>query len=204
MYNIEGLEWFRTYAGELKGKHVLELGNQHIWVHAQTRCNAPFNVARDWFKSLGVAEYASIDMNGEDGALKLDLSQAIDKPEWANHFDVVTNIGTLEHVEGPSFQPLQGQYEALKTMHEFCAIGGRMIHQLPPVGQWLDHCRIRYKPNFGKGLAGLCWYELFGDEKVNLATLGGHVDYFCVTLKKNLDNEFTNRVQDVIALCEWT
>jgi hypothetical protein len=46
------------------------------------------------FEALGI-RHVSVDWNGEDGALAMDLRQPLD----LGTFDMVTNIGTSEHVD---------------------------------------------------------------------------------------------------------
>jgi hypothetical protein len=48
---------------------------------------------KGYFEALGV-RHVSVDLNGKDGALALDLRT----PLGLGRFDVVTNIGTTEHV----------------------------------------------------------------------------------------------------------
>lgn len=119
------------------GTRICELGNQHIrravpvdfrkldpsWRPIKSR------PAKLWFEAQGW-EHVSIDLNGRDGALKLDLT----KPLLAGLFDsfhVVTNFGTSEHVAD--------QYECFRNIHRLCRVGGRMIHAVPLFGHWLNH-----------------------------------------------------------------
>ena len=68
---------------------VCELGNQRMkWNRHRT--------GKVYLTDKGVLEHVSIDMNGQNGALKLNLGAPIDK--WRNYFDMVTNYGTTEHV----------------------------------------------------------------------------------------------------------
>ncbi len=67
----------------LVGGTMLELGNK------KGGDGTPYKVH---FEALGFA-HTSVDINGEDGALKLDLQQ----PLGLGTFDMVANIGTTEH-----------------------------------------------------------------------------------------------------------
>ncbi len=60
------------------GDTMLELGNKRN----------PDGVYKLYFESIGI-KHTSIDWNGQDGALNLDLRKPIDMPP----FDMVTNIG---------------------------------------------------------------------------------------------------------------
>jgi len=76
-------EW--NYYEPLVGDSMLEFGG---------KINSPFTY-KAYFQSLGF-RHVSLDWNGEHGALKRDLR----KPQWPEfgQFDMVTNIGTSEHV----------------------------------------------------------------------------------------------------------
>ncbi|MBC7332798.1 MAG: hypothetical protein H5T91_10320 [Synergistetes bacterium] len=72
---------------EYEGLKWCELGNQRT---------DEGKVAKNIYLSRGV-QHISIDINGRDGALPIDL----DKPVpfiFLNQFDVITNYGTIEHV----------------------------------------------------------------------------------------------------------
>lgn len=66
----------------LPGKTMLELGNKKTNI-----------VWKNYFTELGY-EHTSVDWNGQDGALKLDLREPLN----LGTFDIITNIGTTEHV----------------------------------------------------------------------------------------------------------
>jgi len=121
----EGLDW-------------CELGNQDF----------DGQPAKDIYESEGVS-HTSIDLNGLDGALSLDLSQPIDLKK---KFDVITNYGTTEHC--------CDQYECFKNIHIFCKKGGIMIHGVPLVGNWRKHGRYYYSEKFFRELASACKYEV--------------------------------------------
>ena len=82
-------------------------------------------------------EYQSIDLSG--GTLALDLNHAVIPPPLADHFDVVANYGTSEHVFNQS--------NCFKLVHDATRIGGTMIHFLPTAG-YLYHCLYKYDPKF--------------------------------------------------------
>jgi hypothetical protein len=65
-------------------KSMLELGNKR-WGK-----RTPYN---QFFHENGML-HVSVDLNGRDGALPLDLR----KPLFLGEFDIVTNLGTTEHV----------------------------------------------------------------------------------------------------------
>lgn len=53
--------------------------------------------------------------------------------------DIVTNIGTTEHVAN--------QINAFRTIHDLLKVGGVAIHQVPFTGM-LNHCLFNYHPKF--------------------------------------------------------
>lgn len=66
-------------------------------------------------------------------------------------FDAVFNFGTTEH--------LLNQFNAFKVIHEACAVGGIMYHDLPMTG-WLDHGYFCYNPMLFAHLAEANGYEI--------------------------------------------
>ena len=112
---------------DYKGLRVLGFGDQRIWVPPVRG----LKTEKSYLKSLGV-EHTSIDINGKRGALPLDLTGVFPEAEWAGKFDMVTNFGTIEHVND--------QYAVFKNAHLFIRKGGVMIHAIPPVGWWRRHC----------------------------------------------------------------
>lgn len=134
---------------------ICELGNQKMTWH-------PDRIVKNFFLNNEAKEHVSIDMNGHSGALRLDLSKDLLQlhPEWNRHFDLVTNYGTAEHVEG-------GIYECFKNIHNFCRIGGIMINDGPPATCCPEHSPYHYYVHFFPELAKQCGYKiLLGDARV--------------------------------------
>lgn len=125
---------------DYKGLNWCELGNQGY--------NG--KVAKDMYKSKGVL-HTSIDINGLDGALKLDLDKPIPK-NLENKFDVITNYGTTEHVND--------QYSVFRNMHNMGKVGCVMFHGVPMIGNWPKHCRYYYSTEFFAALAKACAYTV--------------------------------------------
>lgn len=103
---------------------ILELGNKK-------NLKGPYKA---YFKNNGF-KHVSIDWNGKDGALSYDLREPV-KPfakgnKWCQYFDMVTNIGTSEHVIPQGFV-WQNMLDALK-------IGGVLICVTPLMGHWWWH-----------------------------------------------------------------
>jgi len=133
----------------LSSIRMLELGNQRFPTSRQP--------AKLYFEGK-VAEHVSVDLNGKDGSLPLDLT----KPElfvsWNNYFCVVTNFGCSEHV--------RLQYECFQVMHSCLAVHGIMVHVLPEArlrlekGYWKHHCSFYYYSEFFEMLADRNGYKL--------------------------------------------
>lgn len=115
-------------SGHLKsGMSVCELGAQDFVPKghslALARCVHNGNGARQFYEYLGMS-YVCIDLNGEYGALQLDLNTAA----WHgdHQFDVVTNHGTSEHIFN--------QENCFRIIHDLTKPGGLMIHVIPTRG----------------------------------------------------------------------
>jgi hypothetical protein len=131
----------RLLGVDYKGLTLLELGNQEYGSVS----------AKSVYEAQGV-NHTSIDLNGRDGSLPLDLSSDITK-HFNNKFDVITNYGTTEHVEN--------QYGVFKNIHSLCKpAGGIMIHGVPLIDNWTGHCRYYYSLGFFKELSYICNYKI--------------------------------------------
>ena len=148
---------------EYDGLVWLELGNQINRIRQRP--------AKYVYRSLGV-DHTSIDLNGKNGALPFDLDEPLPE-EYTNRFDVVTNYGTIEHINN--------QYQAFKTVHDSCKVGGLMIHGFPMKNTYAGHCRYYYPEIFADYLASYTAYEILdctiidfsvGRRKNHLLTVG--------------------------------
>jgi len=149
------LEFFQP-----NGLSMFELGNQRF-------IGGEFATGKKYFQHHGMY-HTSVDLNGEDGALPLDLT----KPELFHEFryakyDVLTNLGTTEHVE-----PIEKQYECFSILHDVVRPGGIMIHMVPDVeeldssGAWKNHCSIYYRKEFFIRLAEECNYTVLENKVI--------------------------------------
>ena len=102
------------------------------------------------YESLGVF-HTSIDLNGRGGSLPLDLCEPV-PIELENKFDVITNYGTSEHVND--------QFNVFYNIHKMCKINGIMIHGLPCIGNWKNHCRYYYSQKVFNNLAKINNYDI--------------------------------------------
>jgi hypothetical protein len=170
--NIEGS------FGKLQGVRMLELGNQEFGAAATER------VAKRHYEAKGVV-HTSVDLNGLDGAIVVDLSKPSERRDWIGHFDVITNCGTTEHVA-----PNDAQYEAFRNIHLWLRVGGIAVHALPDVnaleeyGIWRGHCENYYSEDFVRMLAAANRYAILDMQFID------NVLVFC--LKKTEELPFMN------------
>jgi hypothetical protein len=115
---------------------IMELGNK----------KNPRGVYKHYFESIGI-EHVSIDWNGQDGALPYDLQQPLPLDRT---FDVVTDIGCIEHVEQ--------QEPVWRNVHNFSH--GYMVHILPLVNTWKGHGLYKYEMEFLRTLAQVNQYVI--------------------------------------------
>ena len=119
-----------------------------------------------------VAE-TSLDINGRDGAVLLDLSRPLNSSlkHLLGKCDVVTNFGTTEHVgESEYIDEPQGyekmdiwaaQYHAFRNIHNLVrSDGGMIINMVPAAGCWPRHGAVEYEPRFFYSLAQAAGYEI--------------------------------------------
>ena len=186
------LDFIERAAGPIAGKRMLELGNQRI----SRRAGAGARTGHAYYTALG-AEHMSLDFNGKDGAVPLDLSQPIDKPEWHAHFDVITNAGTTEHVE-----PFNAQFVCFRNLHAWLRPGGVFVHIVPAVeeldagGRWTNHCNNYYSAAFFEMLARENDYELVESTVLNdlrAAALRKRSDAPFMTVRAAFEREITRR-----------
>ncbi len=98
-----------NYLEQKENKVLIELGIQESYF------NSDFRFLREKL-SFNFKEYLSIDLHDIDGVTKFDLS--VYNPEQFKA-DVITNIGTSEHVEYE-----EGQYNCWKNIHSWLEVGG--------------------------------------------------------------------------------
>ena len=172
---------------------MIELGNQTLKPkdeESEPTPNKSYRVmnynrlpAKMYFSSIGI-NHTSIDTNGKDGALPLNLADPTTSKKY-NNFDILTNFGTSEHV--------YDQYECWKNIHNFIKTGGVFCHAVPATGYWYRHgsCYAWHDESFFKGLATLNNYEIL-DLGRRGSPLHDYVKIFC-NLKKKNNNDFISR-----------
>jgi hypothetical protein len=110
--------------------HTLPGGQEHL------QPTAP--LARIFWQWLEF-NHAAIDIDESPGSIPLDLNYDTVPLEEKGKYDLVTNLGTTEHVAN--------QLNAFKLIHELTKLGGVMVHELPAQGMF-NHGLINYNPKF--------------------------------------------------------
>jgi len=167
-----------TPHGEPDGLSMCEFGQ--IEIREDVGIN--FTIAKKYFESIGV-KHTSFDIAGKYGSIPVDLSKPV-KSEWHGQFDMVTNFGTIEHVNS-------SQYWAFRNMHELCMRGGVMVHTLPLAGTYKGHCKYYYTTTYINNLARMNNYRVILNE-VRIRNESKNQSLICSILMKSFDNEFIN------------
>lgn len=96
-------------------------------------------------------EYTSYDVCPALKTEIFDLNEEHLPAHYREHFDVVLNFGTTEHIIN--------QMNSFRVMHDALKVGGIFFHQLPSVG-WVDHGYFCYHDCFFDDLAKANDYEI--------------------------------------------
>jgi len=185
------------------GYNMMNWGNAYIrtsaqeWLLNNGKLNSDFTIknlgqlgnqwpSKEYFPTAG-ANHKSIDMNGKDDSLVIDLRLPIsdnDKHNIINWADVILDSGTSEHVSV--------QYYNWKNLYDICKVGGYMVHILPKVGYWENHCEFKYSINFFTELADKLNYKVV--ELTEDIPDGVRGDVLCI-LQKQSDNGFISELE---------
>jgi hypothetical protein len=152
-------------------KNVCELGAQNLY-DRDYGINFPY--ADKYYSAKGM-DYTCIDINGENGAIELDLENP---QEIVDQYDLVTDFGTSEHV--------RNSYNTHKVIHELTKEGGIIIRENPKSGNWPGHGFNYYTKSFYEKLAEACGYEILelGEHPAMGNTIDGW-NVYCVLKKVN-------------------
>jgi hypothetical protein len=120
------LQEFKLLPENLEGLHVLEFGNK----------GNKNGLYRNDYVSAGVASYHCVDINGQDGAIPVDLrsesaADQIREATGMDSFDLITNFGMSEHI------PVQRTF--YKCIHELADVGTRIVHWTPAARKFREH-----------------------------------------------------------------
>jgi SAM-dependent methyltransferase len=108
--------------------------------------------SRHLHESLGF-KYQCIDIDGNFGAIALDMNFDPLPAEYRGKFGMTTNHGTTEHIFN--------QLNAFKMIHDLTRPGGLMLHALPFTIH-LEHGFFNYQPNLFDALARFNSYKTLG------------------------------------------
>jgi len=113
----------------------------------------PTPPVRPFFEHLGLA-YVSVDYNGVDGSLKLDVRGVL-RDHLGGNYSVITNIGFSEHVG--EFDPDRthfhaNQYVIFKNFHDLGHAGTVYFHEVPTFDDWHMHGVAGYDVAFFEAL----------------------------------------------------
>jgi SAM-dependent methyltransferase len=133
--------------GSLSMLRVCEFGDQCFIAMDDQGLNG--TACRHYYEKAGVELYLAFDLSGRNGSFKIDLCKNHD---FIPQFDIVTNYGTMEHVND--------QYHAFRNMHDLCVKGGVMLHGFPIIGHWPNHGRYYYSLPFVYELARCAKYHV--------------------------------------------
>lgn len=75
--------------------------------------------AKVFYEMLGIQNYASLDLNGDYGAIKHDLNFPLDDHSLYGRYDLVTDHGANEHAFNIA--------EAYRTLHRLCSLEGFIV-----------------------------------------------------------------------------
>lgn len=171
------LESIFSTLGDMLGKTMLELGDQEIMGGGIVE-----KTGKEYFEKRGVL-HTSIDLNGLHGAIKVDLAKPIKNPKWQNHFDIITNSGTSQHIE-----PKKAQYICFMNVHNLLKVGGIAVHLVPDhvemktTGRWKNIANNYYSSQFFEMLAESNDYRT-----ISIKIIDGNI---CTCLQKQFDRPF--------------
>ena len=141
-----------------------------------------FRSLKEYFISIGV-KHDSFDWNGKDGAIKVDLA----KPLKLEEYDIVTNLGTSEHVHN--------QYYVFNNIHNMCKANGVMIHSVPFENSWPKHCNFYYSVDFFKKLSEECNYKIILNEVDRIR--GDQYELVTAILQKKENSQFVPNIDEL-------
>lgn len=113
-------------------KSILELGAQDLLVNGYKF---------GYFKNIYPYPIDCLDMNGENGAIQLNLATELTPTKT---YDLISNFGTTEHVSD--------QYICWKNIHSFLDFNGIIISEIPEIGSWKGHCNYFVDYSFFKAM----------------------------------------------------
>jgi hypothetical protein len=166
-----------------KSSKIGELGSQFVVGDEWGGYGPPY--FKNVFNHLDIT---SFDYNGENGAVKVNLSNPIDH-QFKNIYDLITNFGTTEHVKN--------QYMCWKNIFEMVKEGGFVINEIPKKGSWSKHCKFYFDEETFNSLSNdfevIEFKDIFYEGQGNLI--------YCV-LKKIHSDAFLTKEDEFISKIE--
>lgn len=180
------MDMIRQFGGEAPNIRHLLVGCQNMYDNAHYGM-----IAQKYYRGLGQT-VESIDITGCQESIKHDLR----KPLKMDRFDLISQHGTLEHVE-----TRKGFYLAHKHLHAVLKLGGIIIHENPKTGNWKGHGNHYLTQDFYLDLAVLMDYNVLaiGEHSAMSNTKDGW-NIYCVfqiidiTQKKFISEEEFNKL----------
>jgi len=133
---------------------IMELGSQQAYISEEW--NGQY--ASEWYWKHNISKYHSIDRNGENGAMRLDLAKPIeeqldiDQEAFFPQYDLVTDFGTSEHVKN--------YYICWLNKFNLCKVGGIIYSENPATGNWPGHGKHYITDEFYHDLAQIAPIEV--------------------------------------------
>jgi hypothetical protein len=124
----------------LEHKWMLELGNQIIRDDAKKRYNIRTGKSKVYFLGLR-CNHHSIDWNGLDGAIPIDMTKPMSIKRFINAFDIITDFGCMEHYGG-------NHWQAWKNIHDMGKVDCIYIHTVPDVSSFMRHGAFHFSMEF--------------------------------------------------------
>ena len=143
---LDRLELQANIISEPNNRSMLELGCQNIYASGF----AEGTIAQDYWKSIGI-DVTTWDILACNKAIVKDLREII---KVEKTYDIVTNYGTLEHIDGG----IQDLYTAFFNVHTHCALQGLMVHEFPLVNHWPNN-----EAHWGYHWWTTPWVKMFAD-----------------------------------------
>lgn len=182
----------------LKGVWMMELGNQSIRNATKDKYKIRYGKGKSKAYFLEHrCNHHSIDQNGLDGAIPLDLTKPIPIPRFMNAFEIVTDFGDLEHVRGIGPEnKASGQWQAWNSIHDMGKIDCLYMHTIPMLGSFAGHGSFHYTLKFFENLCQANDYEIVFLRKQLIDYPNKIRNYiFCSYLKK-IDKPFEPETEE--------
>jgi len=130
------------------------IGRQYNPSAIQQKMSVPKISSQFLYEEMGFTDYEAIDFDHTFKPHKFDLNEDLAaKYNFTKQFDVVTNLGTSEHIMNQLF--------FFRNMHVTCKPGGLLLHVVPMIDV-NNHGFFHYTPLFFKSVAKLNEYVIEG------------------------------------------